>query len=133
MKKKKTETRYITVTMNKSSIINTNPLSWLPPILDKIRATMEAKNHDYAGGLDWKDNFIDYGLFGMMARLNDKVKRAENLICGSKNPAVVEGVEDTLEDLAAYALLISQAIKEDLPLFGKFEVELKRKVGRTKI
>src|SRR3972149_10999439 len=97
---------------------------WLEKILSKILETAKAKNHDYSDGHTWSGNFEDYGLFGMMARMNDKVKRAENLIIKKIVRQVDEKVEDTLEDLAVYALLVRQAYIEGMPVFGEFTINL---------
>jgi hypothetical protein len=96
-------------------------LPWLSDILNKILATMEAKNSDYAIDDDWKSNFRHYGLFGMAARLSDKVQRMENLLFRNKSPEVLEAIEDTLEDMAAYAVLLRQAFLEGLPIYGDFQ------------
>lgn len=93
-------------------------MDWLQPVLDKIKDTMIRKNHDYSSGKDWKSNFQKYGLYGMCARMSDKVERIENLLFNDEVAAVSESVEDTLEDLAAYALLIRQAFLEDLAVYG---------------
>jgi hypothetical protein len=93
-------------------------LAWLRETLDQIYETAQKKNSDYAMGEDWKGNFTRYGLFGMMARMHDKVQRAENLLLLGKPAKVQEAVEDTLLDLATYALLIQQAYQEGLSVFG---------------
>lgn len=97
-------------------------IPWIKEILTHIEEVMTKKNADYATDDDWLSNFRKYGLFGMMARLNDKVQRAENILFRFHRAEVSsETVMDTLEDLASYALLVRQAIKEDLPTFGVFQ------------
>jgi len=96
-------------------------LIWLREILDKIQSVMERKNQDYASDTDWMGNFRRYGLFGMMARLHDKVQRAENLLFKNETQGTSESIEDTLEDLAAYALLTRQAYLEKLSTYGSIK------------
>jgi len=95
-------------------------MNWLRQLLDKMYDTACRKNHDYAYGAGWSGNFDKYGLFGMMARWHDKIQRAENLLLRGAKAQVDEAVEDTLMDLATYSLLILQAYKEGMPLYGAF-------------
>ncbi len=71
------------------------PKSWL----DKAFEIGIRKNHDYGA-----DNIIDFGVPGLLVRLNDKVQRVKNLI-GRESSAKVqdEKVEDTLLDIVNYA------------------------------
>jgi hypothetical protein len=72
-----------------------------------------AKNTDYAQGADPFANFRLATLVGMteeagiLIRMTDKLKRAANLIQSGKEAAVKdESVEDTLRDLANYAIIL---------------------------
>lgn len=78
---------------------------------ETMLATIAKKNADYAGGHPFK-NFLlpeQLGLasaeVGILVRMTDKLARVSTLI--DKDPAVVEeSVDDTLTDLAAYALIL---------------------------
>lgn len=75
---------------------------------DYIRSTTEylndtllRKNQDY--GDSFSKQFQKYGLISVLIRLEDKLSRLETL---SRQPAQVEeSIEDTLLDIAGYAIL----------------------------
>jgi hypothetical protein len=41
----------------------------------------------------------------ILIRMSDKIKRFSNLVCSNKTPEVNESIEDTMKDLAGYAIL----------------------------
>ena len=97
-----------------------NKLAWLKDTLDQIYDTAKRKNADYCVGEKWSDNFEEFGLYGMLARWGDKVKRVKRLLLGNHERAVAdETVEDTLMDLATYSLLIMQAHREGMAMYGE--------------
>jgi len=93
---------------------------WMERACILLLNTARLKNHDYtADATEWYENFRKCGLFGMLARLEDKVRRLETLLLQpGYEGAVNESLEDTLMDLATYALLMKGALSEGLPLFG---------------
>lgn len=71
-------------------------------ILDEMHETYLKKNQDY--GNSFSEQYSEYGLLSLIIRLDDKLRRLKQL---SKNEAQVEdeSIEDTLLDLANYAVL----------------------------
>ena len=65
------------------------------------------KNHDYGGHTDPFANFREFGQFGILVRLSDKWKRIKTALWEKREFAVVEEtVEDTIKDLAVYAIIL---------------------------
>lgn len=70
---------------------------------DKLNKIYVAKNHDYG---DCISKCIDtYGYVSMLVRMDDKLHRLNTLIAKKENAEVSESIEDTLLDLANYALI----------------------------
>ena len=71
-------------------------------LLDSLHNLYIAKNRDYGDSVH--DTYEKYGLVSFLVRLEDKLNRARTL---SKQAAVVqdEKIEDTLMDMANYAIL----------------------------
>jgi hypothetical protein len=61
------------------------------------------KNSDYGNSV--QEQFEEYGLSSILIRLDDKLKRLKNLHKQGSEPLIDESKEETLEDLAGYALL----------------------------
>jgi len=92
-------------------------------IAEERIALSSAKNANYAGGEMDADAFANFNLVGVLThdkitreqgifvRLCDKVARLGNLLFGAQD-AVGESVEDTLKDLANYADILLQALRE---------------------
>jgi len=79
-----------------------------------VETLLKKKNHDY--GNSFSLQFEKYGILSAMIRMDDKMRRLENLIQGSK-AQVDESIEDTLQDLIGYgtlALVELQKKKEGL-------------------
>lgn len=82
-------------------------------LLDSMRATHEAKNAGYSGvgNPDPWANFRMAETFGVssfkgcLIRMSDKFIRLANVIRNPANEQVSESVEDTLIDLANYAII----------------------------
>jgi hypothetical protein len=68
-------------------------------VLDEMLQTFIKKNKDYGKG-----NILDTGEIGILFRINDKVRRLQNLITKDKNPEN-ESLEETWEDIAVYAVI----------------------------
>jgi hypothetical protein len=83
-----------------------NELEKFDNILARMKAIHVAKNHDYGNSFD--KTLEKFGINIGLARINDKFERAYNLLNpkGDKDNAKVdESVEDTLIDLANYAVM----------------------------
>jgi hypothetical protein len=92
-------------------------------LLDEAWALHIAKNAGYAGAENpdaWA-NFRMCEAFGVdaftgcMVRLSDKYIRITNLLADASNDRVGESVRDTLQDLAAYALIAICLLDEKRP------------------
>lgn len=70
---------------------------------DEVRDTLIRKNRDY--GDSFAKQYAKYGIMSGLIRMDDKMARLTNLTVGGAKPNVDESVEDTLLDLAGYALL----------------------------
>ena len=65
------------------------------------------KNNDYASDDDPFRNFKAFEELGILVRMNDKFARLRNALYDRKDMAVSsETVEDTILDLATYAVLL---------------------------
>lgn len=101
-------------------------------ISDELRELYAAKNHDY--GDSFGESYAEWGLVSPCIRLSDKVNRLKSLT--QKNRAVAdESVEDTLIDLACYAIMTlvelrldgdidSESHRSDEIVIGNSEVEV---------
>lgn len=69
---------------------------------DELRDLLIRKNHDY--GDSFAKQYEKYGLMSALIRMDDKMRRLETLVDGQQ-AQVAESIEDTLADLAGYALL----------------------------
>ena len=79
-------------------------------LLDGLHNLYVTKNRDYGDSVH--DTYEKYGLVSFLVRLEDKLNRARTL---SKQAAVVqdEKIEDTLLDMANYAVLAVLELKGD--------------------
>ncbi len=79
-------------------------------LLESLHNLYVAKNRDYGDSVH--DTYEKYGLVSFLVRLEDKLNRARTL---SKQAAVVqdEKIEDTLLDMANYAILAVLELKGD--------------------
>lgn len=78
-------------------------------ICEQLNQIYKAKNKDY--GNSFSKQFEEYGLVSSAIRLEDKFQRFKNLI---RNEAQVkdESVEDTLLDLANYAIMTVMELRK---------------------
>lgn len=74
-----------------------------------VETLLKKKNHDY--GNSFTLQFEKYGILSALIRMDDKMRRLENLIQGSK-AQVNESVEDTLLDLVGYGILALVELKK---------------------
>jgi hypothetical protein len=77
--------------------------------LEEMLKTFIKKNKDYGKG-----NILDNGELGIIFRINDKVRRIQNLLMKGETPEN-ESIEDNWQDIAVYAV-IGLLLKN-----GKFE------------
>mgnify|MGYP001202539280 FL=1 len=79
-------------------------------ICEQLNQIYKSKNSDY--GNSFSKQFEEYGLVSSAIRIEDKFLRFKNLI---KNEAQVkeESVEDTLLDLANYAILTVMELRKE--------------------
>ncbi len=103
-----------TIFQIKGMFTNETPLS----ILDNMQAVYEAKDNDYsATGLPMgnlrkcEDAGID-AWRGCLVRIGDKMSRLENFLKEKEYLVISEKAEDTVIDLANYAILMSCLIEE---------------------
>lgn len=90
----------------KSKTLEDRKMELLPKIADELIDTLIRKGKDYGGS--WSNQ----GLKGIYCRLSDKTERLKTLVWLEKKAQVTdENVEDTLMDLAGYALLAVSLIR----------------------
>ncbi|QNR70187.1 DUF1599 domain-containing protein [Paenibacillus peoriae] len=71
-------------------------------ICNEVESLLKRKNHDY--GNSFSIQFEKYGILSALIRMDDKMRRLENLVQGSK-AKVEESIEDTLLDQIGYGIL----------------------------
>lgn len=69
----------------------------------ELIALHERKNKDYSGAFDKSMN--KFGVVSLLIRLNDKFERLESLFKNGKAEVTDESFEDTLRDIACYAIM----------------------------
>ena len=82
----------------------------------EARALMEAKNHDYSGGRDEANPFLNFtrvermGITdtktGFMVRITDKLSRLVTYVHNGSFKTKDEALKDTILDLMNYAILL---------------------------
>ena len=72
-------------------------------ICNKLNALYEAKNKDY--GDSFGKSYKEYGLTMSCIRLEDKLNRLKSLNFNKSIKVKDESIEDTLMDLANYAIM----------------------------
>ena len=81
-------------------------------LLDNLHNLYIAKNHDYGDSVH--DTYEKYGLTSFLVRMEDKLNRVRTLNKNINNIQVpTEKIEDTLLDLANYAILAILELKEE--------------------
>ena len=99
-------------------------------ILDNMQSVYEAKDNDYsATGLPMgnlrkcEDAGID-AWRGCLVRIGDKMSRLENFLKEKEYLVISEKAEDTVIDLANYAILMSSLIEEIKPPHSNYYWDL---------
>lgn len=84
-----------------------------------MKATCKKKNADYTGGAsdalaNFKvvENYHIPATQGLLTRMSDKMMRIGTFCSGQELQVSDEGVQDTLMDLANYAMLLSALIRD---------------------
>lgn len=90
------------------SMSNSEPTSF-NSLLDQIKDTHEKKNHDY--GNSFAKSMDEFGMPAAAIRLSDKLNRFKALI-NSEAQVKDESIEDTLFDMAAYAIMTVEYLKK---------------------
>ena len=81
-------------------------------LLDNLHDLYIAKNHDYGDSVH--DTYKKYGLTSFLVRMEDKLNRVRTLNKNiNDNKVPTEKIEDTLLDLANYAILAVLELKEE--------------------
>jgi hypothetical protein len=81
-------------------------------LANQLIDTQKRKNADYGSSFDQTLN--EFGLVASATRMSDKFNRFKSLMrCGSTARVEDEKIEDTLMDLAAYALMTVEWIKKN--------------------
>lgn len=97
-------------------------LSFFDSFTAKMRETIQNKNQDYAGSAA-SDPFANFtrvkalGIcepeIGFLTRMTDKLSRLASLLTTGKQAVADESVTDTLQDLAAYSILLAAYLNRD--------------------
>lgn len=69
----------------------------------ELIALHECKNKDYGGAFD--KSMSKFGVVSLLIRFNDKFERLESLFKNGKAEVTDESFEDTLRDIACYAIM----------------------------
>ena len=87
----------------------TNNIEFHKDILEEIHSTYRKKNSDY--GDSFNKSLEKYGLISASIRMNDKFERFDSLIVNEQRVAD-ESIDDTLLDLANYAIMTAMWIRQ---------------------
>ena len=104
--------------MNETNAIYTPYEQKYMDVINKLKETFLKKNHDYGSSV--KKNYDKFEAYGkneglkyVFGRIAEKHDRLENLIYGDHaNQVTDESIEDTLLDMANYAILAAVSIQE---------------------
>lgn len=77
-------------------------------ITEEMNELYERKNHDY--GDSFTDTYKKFGLVAPLVRMNDKINRL-NTLAVKKQQVNDEAIEDTLIDIANYAVMTIMLMK----------------------
>ena len=89
-------------------------------ICDKMLTTYERKNHDY--GDSFSKTLDEFGLVAASTRMYDKLERFIRLSNRGESMVADESLEDTLLDLANYAIMTVMYIKDSKNVNSKQRV-----------
>ena len=80
-------------------------------ICDNLNKIYEKKNHDY--GNSFGETYKDLGIISAVTRISDKFNRLKTLAKGENNLVNDESLEDTLLDLANYAIMTYMCLQNN--------------------
>lgn len=80
-------------------------------ICEELNSLYERKNHDY--GDSFHRTFLEEGLAVSRIRLSDKLSRLKTLTTKRERAVLDETIEDTLLDLANYAIMTVMELKDE--------------------
>lgn len=103
------EAIYILSPLGNSSELSDNVKQFMD-ITDNMTKTYVAKNHDY--GDSFNQSLYKFGLTASIVRMNDKMNRLETLT-SKKAEVKNESIEDTLLDLANYAIMTVMWLRDN--------------------
>lgn len=86
-----------------------NQVNAISDVCDEIKNLLIRKNHDY--GNSFTKQYKKYGLLSGIIRLDDKMSRLDTLI--KKDAQVNESIEDTVADIAGYAILLLVELRKE--------------------
>lgn len=72
-------------------------------ICSELHETYVKKNNDY--GNSFKKSYDEFGIVSAVVRMTDKMERIKSLTGGTKSEVTDESIEDTILDLANYAIM----------------------------
>ncbi|MCM1221876.1 MAG: DUF1599 domain-containing protein [Lachnospiraceae bacterium] len=78
-------------------------------IVQEMADTYKSKNADY--GNSFSNTVAKYGVGTALARIDDKLSRATNLLLKGNQQVNDEAVTDTLKDLATYSVMLLMEIE----------------------
>lgn len=78
-------------------------------VVSEVGSTLIRKNRDY--GDSFAKQYTKYGVMCGLIRMDDKMARLTNLVTGAQQH-VDESIEDTLMDLAGYAILCAVELRK---------------------
>ncbi len=92
-------------------------------VLERMERTYIAKNHDY--GDAFHQSYEEFGLVSPVIRLTDKLNRLKSLCHNAEKGAMVkdESIQDTLLDLANYAVMTLAEMEKEEELTPEEEME----------
>ena len=78
-------------------------------VLDEMKELYAKKDKDY--GSAFHKSFEEFGVTAGVVRLNDKMERVKSLVKNGKAEVKGEGLQDSLKDMACYAVMLYVEIK----------------------
>ena len=90
---------YATIVQWRRKMSNDELIAEFESITKELVKLFAKKQHDYGPG-----NIAEFGEVGVLVRLNDKMERLKNLVLNGLE-ASNESIEDTLDDIASYAII----------------------------
>lgn len=93
--------------MYKANMTSNTRVEQMKAVQTEALALFTRKNEDYG------DAFAEYGVIGVLMRIEDKLKRAMSITKNGVNLVRDEGIRDTLIDLHNYAAMAIMLMDEE--------------------